>query len=276
MRRRTALIVAAGISLTASADDAVIADWANELARAHRNKEAIPVLSDRYTRVDKYEAYKVQAAYVRLRQSGDRVAGYKAATTSAAGQRAVGIRTPTGGVIFRSGEVLPDATIRRADFGRLMVEVELGYRLRNPVDEIIVRIEDLKKIVSEVVPVIELPDAGYTDRSRSTANDFIAANALAAGFLAGNPLNPATTDPNVILVTLSRDGQVLSEATGDNALGDQWAALHWLVNHVVAQGYTISPNDLLITGLLGRPVLAESGDYVALYDDHEPIHFRVE
>ena len=259
----------------ALADEAVVTDWANELARAHHNNEAIPVLSHRYTKVDQFEAYKIQAAYAHLRAYRDRVAGYKAATTSWAGQKAIGVRTPTAGVLFSSGAVLPGDTLELADHGMLMVELEFGYRLRNPVSEVIVRPHVLRELVAEIIPVIELPDGGYTDRSRATGVDFVAANALASRFVEGTPLDPRTTDPNTLLATLTHDGQVINEATGDEAMGDQWTALLWLVNHTVAQGYTISPNDLLITGLLGRPVRAEAGEYVALYGDHEPIRFRV-
>ena len=77
-------------------------------------------------------------------------------------------------------------------------------------------------------------------------------------------------------VTLSKDGVMINDAHGDGALGDQWEALHWLVNHTVAQGYTIGPGDLLITGLLGRPIAAEAGNYEATYGKHETIRFRVE
>lgn len=257
------------------ADDVVVADWANELARAYRNSDAIPVLSYRYTSVDALQAYRIQAAYVDFRNTRDRVVGYKAATTSRAAQRALGIRTPTAGVMFGSGAVLSGDTIKLADYGRLMVELEIGFRLNRPVSETVIRPHELRKLVAEIVPVIELPDAGYSDRSRSNAMDFIAANALSSGYVAGEPLSPLTTDPNTLLATLMRDDQVINEATGDDALGDQWAALLWLVNHTVAQGYTITPNDLLITGLLGRPIVAETGEYIALYDDHEPLRLRI-
>lgn len=259
----------------ARGEDGVVTDWASELARAHKNSEAIPVLSYRYTKVDALQAYRIQAAYVDYRSTRDRVVGYKAATTSRAAQRALGIRTPTAGVMFASGTVLSGDTIELADYRRLMVELEIGFRLNRPISETVIRPHELRALVAEIVPVIELPDAGYSDRSRSSAVDFIAANALSSGYVAGEPLSPLTTDPNTLLATLLRDDQVVNEATGDDALGDQWAALLWLVNHTVAQGYTITPNDLLITGLLGRPVLAEAGEYVALYGDHEPVRLHV-
>jgi 2-keto-4-pentenoate hydratase len=273
------MLLALAAAPTALADDSVINDWAGELARAHRNNEAIPVLSYHYTRVDNYQAYRIQAAYVRLRtdpEHGERVSGYKAAATSKAAQQAIKARAPLGGVMFESGAERPGATLRLADHGRLMLELELGYRLREPVNEVIIRMQDLKKLVTEIVPVIELPDAGYSDRSRSQLTDFIAANALYSGYLAGEPFDIRSTNPNSLRVTLSRDGEVVNDALGDGALGDQWAALLWLVNHTVAQGYSIEPNDLLITGLLGIPVIAAPGNYVATFGDQQAISFRVE
>ena len=134
----------------------------------------------------------------------------------------------------------------------------------------------LKKLVAEIVPVIELPDAGYDDRAQSQLTDFIAANALASGYLVGDAFDLQKTDPNSLYVTLNKDGVMVNDAHGDGALGDQWAALHWLVNHTVAQGYTIGPDDLLITGLLGKAIAAERGDYEATFGNHETIRFRVE
>lgn len=266
-------------ALVAHADDGVINDWAAELARAHQNNEAIPVLSHHYSQVDNYEAYKIQAAYVQLRLNrdhGERVSGYKAAATSEEARKVIHARAPMGGVMFASGAESPGATLHLADYGRLMVEVQIGYRLNASVSEVIIRLQDLRKLVAEIVPVIELPDAGYTDSDRSQLTDLIAANASSSGYLVGEPFDLRTTDPNSIQVMLARDGELISEARGDSALGDQWRALHWLVNHTVAQGYTIGPDDLLITGRLGRPVVAGPGEYVASFGNRQSISFRAE
>jgi 2-keto-4-pentenoate hydratase len=276
---RFALLLVLAHSIGAFADESVINDWAAELARAHQNREAIPVLSYHYTRVDNIDAYKIQAAYVQLRINrglNERVSGYKAAATSKAAQKALAARAPMGGVMFESGAAQPGATLVLANYGRLMVEVELGYRLKSPVNEIIIRIQDLKNLVAEIVPVIELPDAGYSSGSRSQLTDFIAANALYSGYLPGRPFDLRSVDPNSLQVALTRDGELINEARGDSALGDQWHALHWLVNHTVAQGYTIGTDDLLITGLLGQPVVAEAGDYVATFGNNESIRFHIE
>jgi 2-keto-4-pentenoate hydratase len=279
MSRTFLLLVLLGWGVAAHGDDAVVNDWATELARAHRNSEAIPVLSTRFTRIDSYEAYHVQAAYVQMRinfETGERVSGYKAAATSATVQKAIKTRAPMGGVMFESGESKPGATLKLSDFGRMMIEVELGYRLNSPVSEIIIRIQDLKKLIAEIVPVIELPDTGYTDRSKSQLTDHIAANALASGYLVGSAFETLSTDPNAIYVTLSKDGVMINDAHGNDAMDNQWEALHWLVNHTVAQGYTIGPGDLLVTGLLGQAIVAEAGDYEATFGEHESIRFRVE
>ena len=272
------LLMVLVMSFSADADDSVINDWAAELARAHRNREAIPVLSYHYTRIDSIDAYRIQAAYVQLRiaaSRNERVSGYKAAATSDAAQKAIRSRAPMGGVMLQSGAGRPGATLDLANYRRLMVELEIGYRLKSPVSEAIVRVQDLKKLVAEIVPVVELPDAGYKNRSTSQLADLIAANVLYSGYLAGKPFGHDTLDPNKLQVALTRDGELLNEARGDGALGDQWHALHWLVNHTVAQGYTILPGDLLITGLLGRPVVAIAGDYVATFGDQDSIRFSI-
>jgi 2-keto-4-pentenoate hydratase len=46
-------------------------------------------------------------------------------------------------------------------------------------------------------------------------------------------------------------------------MGDQWEALRWLVNTVLAEGYAIEPGQLLMTGALGGAHPASPGRYRA-------------
>ena len=131
LTRPCTLLLALALSVAAHADESVINDWAAELARAHQNREAIPVLSYHYTRVDNFVAYKIQAAYVQLRiNTGryERVSGYKAAATSKVAQKAIAARAPMGGVMFESGA----ARIRRRNVERCATpyrSVSTPYRL---------------------------------------------------------------------------------------------------------------------------------------------------
>ncbi len=62
-------------------------------------------------------------------------------------------------------------------------------------------------------------------------------------------------------VALTRDGQVVNKGKAADVMGDQWKALLWLVNGAVAQGWTIEPGQIFITGVMGKMVPGKPGSY---------------
>ena len=223
------------------------------------------------------DAYSVQKHYVELRQgndennnkNSDRIIGYKAGLTSAAGQAKFAVSEPLSGVLFNSGTKPLSADLHRSQFGQLMVETELGFRLNTSVTTPIKSVAELKSLVGFVLPVIELPDLGFaklgiSQSAKLTGADIIAANVAAHSFIFGPeiPINH-TPDLNQLSVSLARDDETINQGKGSDALGDQWQALLWLVNQLIAQGYTITNEQVLITGALGQMLPAEVGQYRA-------------
>ena len=82
-------------------------------------------------------------------------------------------------------------------------------------------------------------------------------------------------DLNAVTVTLSLDGQEINRGKGIDALGDQWQAALWLVNTMVAQGWTMEPTNVIITGALGKMVPGKPGKYVADYGSFGKISFEI-
>lgn len=208
------------------------------------------------------EALAVQRAFNRLRAAAEAVAGFKAALNAEGPRRALGLAEPVVGALFASGARPSGAIVERAAYRNLLIETELGYRTTRRIDAPVAELDDLRAAIGTVAPVFELADPGF-GRAPIRGTDMIAANAACGGFVEGPPLPLADVDVNAVTVVLRRDGQLLHEARGSDLMGDQWLALRWLVNAVVAQGYVIEAGQLLLTGSLGVAHPAAPGSYAA-------------
>jgi 2-keto-4-pentenoate hydratase len=143
--------------------------------------------------------------------------------------------------------------------------VEIGYRFANRINHALPDIKTLQANLAEVFPAVELPDLAHSGSEQYRALDIIATNAGAKHFLTGAGRASSLTNPNTVTVTLYRDGEVVTQGSGSDVLEDQWQALLWLVNRTIANGWTIEPGQVLITGAMGKPTPMQAGLYVADY-----------
>ena len=80
---------------------------------------------------------------------------------------------------------------------------------------------------------------------------------------------------NQVTVTLTLDGKPANQGKAEDAMGDQWKALLWLVNGAIEKGYTIEPGQVLITGALGNMIPAKEGKYEGNYGPLGPLSFTI-
>jgi 2-keto-4-pentenoate hydratase len=102
----------------------------------------------------------------------------------------------------------------------------------------------------------------------------IATNVAARQVLIGKALPVNTQDLNAVSVKLFHNGQEIAHGMGKNALGDQWKALQWTVNHVVEKGGEIKNGDIVITGSLTPMMPVKPGKYLADFGDFGTIEFE--
>ncbi|NVJ59162.1 MAG: hypothetical protein HWE27_02170 [Gammaproteobacteria bacterium] len=270
----------------------LIEEQAALLFKAAEQSKPLPLVSQ--TSHDQFnlsqtstDPYLIQKQFVQLLTQNDTIIGFKAGLTSTAGQKKFGVNAPLTGVLFKKGVIRNRDDIRLSHYGKLMLETEFGFRVNQPINKPVESIDQLMAIVSSVAAVIELPDLRYTDLSKLTGFDLIASNVASAGILVGNSLDfsqrgthPDISNINEINVSLSvrnadNNLKLVNQGTGSDALGNQWQALQLLINQTVSQGYTITPEHILITGALGSMVPAESGDYEARFGPLQSIKFSI-
>jgi len=63
-------------------------------------------------------------------------------------------------------------------------------------------------------------------------------------------------------VSVSLDGEPVTNGIGANALGDPLNVVVWLANHLSGRGITLKSGDWVSTGLLSDVVIANAGSII--------------
>ncbi|MCP4050368.1 MAG: hypothetical protein GY730_06660 [bacterium] len=245
------------------------------LFQAGKENRKTPVLSSKYPSISIDKAYSIQKYYVEKILRNNTVTGFKAGLTSKAAQKKFSTNIPVAGVLFRKGRKYSGTDIYNNEFKKLMIETELGFIIDRVIDKRVENTDELKDKILYVMPVIELPDLGFTDLQKVKETDIIAANSASAQYITGEKKNIRTFDPDKIRITLSFTNKKINSGIGSDAMGNQWKALLWLVNKIIDQGYVIKPGHILITGALGQVNPGNSGKYTADYGNFGKIGFTI-
>lgn len=244
-----------------------------EIGKAFSEKTPYPMPSMKIKNLTVDQAYDIQTGFVKTMQSrGETVMGYKAGLTAVPAQKRFGVSDAVRGTLFTSMLRWP-GTLYKKNYGRLFIETEIGFRFGKDITEPIQDTASLKKAVSIVFPAIELPDLYYSDMKQITGPDIIATNVAARRVLIGKALPVKGRDLNAVLVKLFHNGQEIADGMGKNALGDQWQALQWTVNHVLAEGGEIKNGYIVITGSLTPMMPLKPGKYLADFGEFGTMEF---
>ena len=250
-----------------------IEEWAARLFTARTSGLAKPCCASDLSGVDEAMAYLVQAELVRMMTRHSPISGFKGALTGQAAQEAMGLKTPASGVLLAEMQWQEGSVIHLGDFNRPVLETEIGVVIARDIVAPITS-EELSGYVDHYQPMVEIADIGVENPGSMTVFDFIAGNSAAAGYIAGKPSE--IEDVNGVAVTFTKDGELLHEGRGSDALGDQARAALWLINQLVGLGYTLKQGHILMTGSLGRiQMTIAPGYYVADFESFGKIQFEV-
>ncbi len=264
-----------GIALTTSVIlPAQETELAKQLLPSYHGNQLTPLISASAPDLSLEQAYVIQRDYVKQRLANQKPAGFKAGLTSTTIQKKFGLNQAVVGVLFSNGDLSANRVIQLSQFQQLHLETEIGFEIGTSISTPITNQTEFKQNIRAVLPVIELPDSGFANKPK--AIDIIAANVGSAAYLKGKPVTHfKQLNLNALKVTLTQNGKIVNTGQGYDTLGDQWQAALWLVNTLVAQGWTLIPGQLLLTGAIGKMVKAELGDYQAHFEQLEPISFAI-
>ena len=237
------------------------ADW---IWDAWQRGEVLDDLPPELKPLTRAEGYAAQACLPR--PPHERLAGWKIAATSAAGQSHIGVDGPLAGRVFQHRVAQPGATIPIKNNRMRVAEPEFAFRFGSrlaprdtayTVDEVLAHVSDLHL-------TLELPDSRFKDFANVGGPTLIADNACAHDLVVA----PAVTadwraiDLATHAVTGHVAGRTERDGTGANVLGDPRVALTWLVNELSALGEEVGTGLLVTTGTTMVPLEIVEGDDV--------------
>jgi 2-keto-4-pentenoate hydratase len=212
------------------------------------------------------EGYAIQGAVIAL--SGQRVAGWKIAGTSRAGQRHINVDGPLAGPLLDGRVLVPGAAASLAGNHMRAAEAEFAFRFGRPLSprREAYSVDEVLSAVASLHPAIEVPDSRYVDFTKVGAAQLIADCACACWHCIGPPVAADWRRDDLVrhAVTARRNGDVTGDGSGANVLGDPRVALTWLVNELSTHGRSIAANDVVMTGTCIVPVTVRPGDHVRM------------
>lgn len=239
-------------------------------------KKSGVIFSNKYKHMTVKKAYDLQKAFVKNSVAkGADIVGFKAGVMVRAAYEQLGLAEPVTGVLMKAPLMAASHPVVKLNEAiSLYLEPEFAYRIgqniHQPVSE-----ESVVGVIAAVAPAIELPDFTFTTK-KFHGVDIIANNVFADQFILGewSALSVARADQTT--VSLSCNGERLTGGQGSDVFGGQMKALVWMINHLLAQGYSVQEGQILITGSIGKRIPASVCDYRADYGEFGSIEFRVE
>jgi 2-keto-4-pentenoate hydratase len=236
---------------------------AETLWRIRREERRIDHLPPELRPTTLAEGYDIQDAMVAV--AGQPVAGWKIAATSPAGQKHIGVTEPLSGRLFRDF-VLPDGAHRPAKTMHMRVaEAEFAFKMAKtlPARGRDYSVDEACDAVAALHLAIEIPDARFEVFDTIGAPAIAADDAFADWFILGRAVPDwrGIDLPNHRVLG-RKNGAVVAEGTGANALGDPRIALTWLANHLARRNTPLEAGHVVTTGTCVKPVEIEAGDTV--------------
>lgn len=237
------------------------------LVDAHADREPFGPFPDDAAPRSVDEAYAVQEAFVDLKSRAcGRVAGYKIALTTPAMRAMVGLDDSIGGVLHEKQVVRAPASVRAADYGRLIVEFEVAVQLGA---DLAVSThhsrESVAAAVGAVMPAFELADDRNADYASLASHSLglVADNAWNEGAVLGLPVRDwKSIDLTAIHGVATINGEKVGEGYGRDAMGHPFEALAWVANNLGRRGKHLQAGQFVITGSLVTSKFPKAGDAV--------------
>jgi 2-oxopent-4-enoate/cis-2-oxohex-4-enoate hydratase len=234
---------------------------ARRLYDALRTGETVPPLIEDDPGLTIDDAYAISLRALELRQAdGEMVIGKKIGVTSKAVQDMLGVHQPDFGFLTDRMWVRGDIDIAREGLIQPRAEAEIAFILRHALKGPGVTAEQVVAATEAIAPCFEIVDSRIRDWKIGIV-DTVADNASCGVFVLGEArLSPAGLDLPNLHVTVSKNGQPLSEGYGSAVQGSPAEAVAWLANTLGRYGVSLDAGDIILSGSLVPLAPAAAGD----------------
>ncbi|MBK0417882.1 2-oxo-hepta-3-ene-1,7-dioic acid hydratase [Leucobacter sp. CSA1] len=244
-------------------DQTQIQSIAGELVQADRDRSVIPHLTSRYPGMTVDDSYAIQKLWSDRRvQEGARLVGHKIGLTSKVMQAATGISEPDYGVIHDDMVYESGATLEFDRFSNVRIEVELAFKLAEPLAGPDVTIFDVLNATDYVMPALEVLNSHIELEGRTIVDTISDNAALGAMVLGGRPVRVDDLDLRWASALLYRNQTVEDSGVAGAVLGHPAMGVAWLANKLAQHGQSLGAGEIVLAGSFTRPMWVERGDSV--------------
>jgi len=218
-------------------------DFAQELASAIRANEPLPKFNEA---LDLEAAYALQHRVTKSMTSGP-TGGIKAGVTAGPVQAFFGLEHALIASIY------PEARQKSGD--------TIGYVEGRGIECEVAVLLDGNGRPKAIAPAIEFVFVKFSDQSDMIAANLVASNLGADVYLVGDFQPWADGTFSALSAILTRDGEEVSRANMNDAIGGPGPATEWIVQEANTRSFDCREDTLIMTGACGALVPGEKGDY---------------
>ncbi len=196
------------------------------------------------------DAYAVQDQLTNLLPSS--AVGWKIGATSAPAQERLGVKAPIAGRVHERTLLDNGSTVDVGEFHhRPGIECEIALRLSRdlPAEGPPIDADGARRLVGSVHPAIELVCTRYAGGFAVAPALLVADGSAHAALVIGDPVDPEQAgDLAAAVCRLVVDGEQIAEGPGSEVLGNPYASLAWLCNHLRGRGVPLPAGSIVTTG----------------------------
>lgn len=207
------------------------------------------------------DAYAISLDFLSRRlRDGEKVVGKKIGVTSKAVQDMLGVHQPDFGFLTDWMHVEGDIDVDGKALIAPRAEAEIAFILKDSLGGPGVTAADVLAATESIAPCFEIVDSRIDDWKIGIV-DTVSDNASCGVFVVGEErLDPRAFDLPGLHVTVTKNGEPLSEGYGHAVQGDPAQAVAWLANTLGAYGVTLNAGDIILSGSLVPLAPAAKGD----------------
>ena len=235
--------------------------FGEQLFLALRERRTIAPVIEQDASLTIDDAYAISLDFLSRRErEGERVVGKKIGVTSLAVQNMLGVHQPDFGFLTDWMHVTGDIDVDGKALIAPRAEAEIAFILKDSLNGPGVTAADVIAATESIAPCFEIVDSRIADWNISII-DTVADNASCGVFVLGEArADPRKHDLPELHVTVTRNGEPLSEGYGHAVQGDPAQAVAWLANTLGAYGVTLDAGDVILSGSVVPLAPARKGD----------------
>lgn len=237
------------------------ADLSRELYDALRARSTVTPLIERHPGLTIDDAYAISLGFLEHRKAdGEKVIGKKIGVTSKAVQDMLGVHQPDFGFLTDWMHVEGNIDIDAKGLIAPRAEAEIAFILKDNLNGPGVTAADVVAATDSIAPCFEIVDSRIQDWKISIV-DTVSDNASCGVYVIGEArADPRQLDLPSLHVTVTKNGEPLSEGYGSAVQGDPAQAVAWLANTLGEYGVTLDAGDVILSGSVVPLAPAAKGD----------------